>query len=545
MLPDEKIKEILLSESYVSQEDLDKANDFAGAHHTSFLEYLYEQNIANTATVGQALAEYYHLPYADLESPDKELINKIPEEIAAKFRIVFVKEVDKDIHIATDNPEQSGLQEELKKIFPDQNIILCYANTTDIEKCFSLYRKELSTRFGEILKSGKAVAPELLNEIFEDAVSHHASDIHFEPQESDAKIRFRIDGVLIEAGNLGKDHYNNILNLIKVMANARIDDHFSAQDGSIRHEGRDTIIDMRVSIVPTVNGEKVTIRLLAHYVKGFGLEDIGLSQDHQQQITKAAKKPFGMILVVGPTGSGKTTTLYSLLKILNNPEVNITTIEDPVEYRIPGVNQIQVNTKTNLSFAEGLRSIVRQDPDVILVGEIRDNETAEISVNAALTGHLVLSTFHANDAASTFPRLLDMKIENYLLASTLQLIIAQRLIRKICSSCRHSEEVHINDLWQLLPNPTKYFDKEVVTLYRGKGCKACNGTGFQGRTGVYELLTITKEMQDLLVKNPSAAEISAKSREQGGSFMFDDGLQKVITGVTTIDELVRVINPSE
>jgi type II secretory ATPase GspE/PulE/Tfp pilus assembly ATPase PilB-like protein len=297
---------------------------------------------------------------------------------------------------------------------------------------------------------------------------------------------------------------------------------------------------MRVSIVPTINGEKIVIRLLSQYVSGFALDDIGLSAHDQKLINEAGKKPFGMILVTGPTGSGKSTTLYSLLKSINKPEINITTIEDPVEYRIAGVNQIQVNLQTDLTFARGLRSIVRQDPDIILVGEIRDKETAEISVNAALTGHLLLSTFHANDAASTIPRLLDMGLEPFLLASTLELIIAQRLVRKICSHCRYSETVQVSDLKNKLMYPDKYFDKDKVSLYKGKGCPACGGTGYSGRIAIFEFIKVSAEVEDLVAKHPSATQIWEVAKQNGSRSLFEDGMDKVKNGVTTLEELKRV-----
>ena len=260
-------------------------------------------------------------------------------------------------------------------------------------------------------------------------------------------------------------------------------------------------------------------------------------------ITTAAKKPFGMILVTGPTGSGKTTTLYALVKILNKIDVNIMTIEDPVEYKIMGINQIRVNTQTNLTFAKGLRSIVRQDPDIILVGEIRDKETAEISVNAALTGHLLLSTFHANDSATAIPRLLDMSVEPFLLASTLEVIIAQRLVRKICSNCRASKQVSIATIKKLLPEAEQYFVGKTINLYHGKGCEVCSGSGYKGRTAIFEIIQINKELKELILKNPSTNQIWEVARRYGSRSLFEDGIDKVKNGVTTINELLRVAEP--
>ncbi|MEN9342035.1 MAG: hypothetical protein RIQ54_291, partial [Candidatus Parcubacteria bacterium] len=309
----------------------------------------------------------------------------------------------------------------------------------------------------------------------------------------------------------------------------------------MQYRAGDVAIDLRVSIVPTVEGEKVVLRVLGSYLQGLGLHELGFSKDHQHQIETSAQKPFGMILVVGPTGSGKTTTLYGLLKLLNQADVNITTIEDPVEYKMKGVNQIQVNMATDLSFARGLRSIVRQDPDIILVGEIRDRETAEIAVNAALTGHLLLSTFHANDAATAIPRLIDMGIEPFLLASTCDLIVAQRLVRRICDHCRVSVVQSRDRIASEYPTVKRFFSDKKCTLYEGKGCSLCSQSGYYGRTALFEMIAITPEMQNLILRHPSSAEIWSLAQSQHTVSMFEDGIEKVRNGVTTIAELLRVV----
>lgn len=546
MLDESKLKEILISESYVSKEDMAKADAEAAAHQSKTIDVLLENKLISNETLDQAIAEYFDVPYTDTETlPDKELVMKLPESFAKKYNAVLYKETDSSFSIATSDPKQDGILEAASKYLSKKKIIITYGRQEGINNALLYYRKTLSARLIEIIKTEQPAAPDLLKEIFLEALIDHASDIHFEPQEKDAVIRFRIDGLLHEAVKISKDNYDNILNLVKVQANVKIDDHFSAQDGSIRFEDQNNVVDMRVSIVPIVDGEKITLRLLSHYVKGLSFSDIGLLPNDQALIDAAAKKPFGMILVTGPTGSGKTTTLYSLLKILNRPEVNITTIEDPVEYRVPGTNQIQVNPQTELTFAKGLRSIVRQDPDVILVGEIRDNETAEIAVNAALTGHLLLSTFHANDAASAYPRLLDMKIEPFLLASTLEIIIAQRLVRTICPSCKKSVTLKKEEIEKIDKKIGKYFSNSEINLYEGKGCKACNNTGFQGRTGIFEIIEITKEMKELLMKKPPSEDIAELAKKQGSRTMFDDGIEKVKSGVTTIQELLRVASPPE
>lgn len=396
------------------------------------------------------------------------------------------------------------------------------------------------------------MAPELLSEIFEDAFIEGASDIHFEPFEKRVIIRFRVDGVLYEAGAFGRSYYEPLINKVKVLAQLRIDEHFSVQDGALRYvsrkkndEGVQRPIDMRISIVPTLYGEKIAIRILSHYTQGFGLRDLGLSEKQEAMIMRAANKPFGMILVTGPTGSGKSTTLYALLKHINTSDINITTIEDPVEYKIEGVNQIQVNKATELTFAKGLRSIVRQDPDVILVGEIRDEETADIAVTAALTGHRLFSTFHANNSATSIPRLRDMGIEAFLLASTLELVIAQRLVRKVCDDCRVSYEITRKEIEQKYKGAETFFNPGKHRLYYGKGCNVCGGTGFNGRIAVFEFIEVTDELEELILKDPSTEEVWAVAQKSGAMSMFADGMQKVKSGVTTFEEVLRVVDASE
>ena len=323
--------------------------------------------------VGQALAESYGILYADLNSnvPTRDQVLKIPEELAKKYRLVLFTEDEKTAILTTDNLKSRIEEADIKiiqSLFPGKNVEMRYSLPEDIDAVFINYRKALDTRFGKIIESGVRIASEIIDEIVQDALAYHTSDIHFDPQEEAIIIRFRIDGILYEAGKLPKQYYDNILNRVKVQAHMRTDEHFSAQDGAIRYKTNGQSLDMRISVAPTLDGEKIVIRLLAEYMKGFTLSDLGFSKTQQDKVIAVSRKPFGMILTVGPTGSGKTTTLYSVLKLLNKPEVNIATIEDPVEYKILGVNHIQVNPQTNLTFAKGLRSIVRQDPDIILVG---------------------------------------------------------------------------------------------------------------------------------------------------------------------------------
>lgn len=543
----QQLKDLLIKENYVTAEDLKKADEYAKFHRTNFIEYLLQQELLSTNLLGQAIAEFYNMPFVDLNAkkPSKEDILKIPEEIAIKERCILCEDGPKGAVVATDNPTNKNLAATLANILKGKKIQIVYAISDAVDDALIAYRKTLETRFTKILEKAHGVAPEIIDEIFQDAFLYRSSDIHFEPQEAEVLIRFRIDGILHEAARIQKEHYENILNRIKVLSQMRIDEHFAPQDGAIRYKKNSRAADLRVSIVPTVYGEKTVIRVLSEYVQTFGLSDLGLSEDDQKVLEEVAKKPFGMILVTGPTGAGKTTTLYALLRTLNRPEVNITTIEDPVEYKIVGVNQIQVSQQTELTFAKGLRAIVRQDPNIILVGEIRDEETAEISVNAALTGHMVLSTFHANDAATSIPRLLDMSVEPFLLASTLELIISQRLVRKICESCRYSHSVSIKEIEKSFPKAGQYFKGKTMNLYQGKGCAACNNTGYRGRSGIYELIRLTPELKDLILKNPSTQEIWDIAKDQGSHSLFEDGMEKVRSGETTIEEVLRITAPPE
>jgi type IV pilus assembly protein PilB len=542
----DKIKDILLKESYISEADSKAAE--AGAQSSSdYVDYLIREQLLDRRLLGQAMAEAYDMPFADLEANpiSKENIKLVPEDLARQQRVVFVKASDQVAALATDNPSKVELKK-LAPLFPHKRVRLAYTLPEYLEQSFTLYEQPLETRFSSIISQGRRVAPEIVDEIIKDALTYRASDIHFEPQTDKVIVRFRVDGNLREAGVLPKENYENVLNRIKVESGMRIDEHLTAQDGAIQRHSEGVQADIRVSLVPTVEGEKVVMRVLSSYVQGYTLAGIGLSDANRNQIEMYAGKPFGMILTVGPTGSGKTTTLYALLKLLNRPNVNVTTIEDPVEYKMPGINQIQVREASSMTFARGLRAIVRQDPDVILVGEIRDRETAEISVNAALTGHLLLSTFHANDAPTAIPRLIDMGIEPFLLASTLEVIVAQRLVRQICNQCRYSLPASeaIKALKVHQAEVSHYFSKND-NVYAGKGCNVCSGTGYKGRTALYELIAVTPEMQELIIKSPSTKEIAELARRQGSQPMFEDGVAKVRSGLTSIAEVLRVVEPPD
>lgn len=542
----DKIKAFLVKENYISAED-SAAAEAVSHDSAAYIEYLIRQELLSKTLLGQALAEGYKLPFADLSAkpPAKEQVALIKEDDARKMRLVVAHNDEHLVTIATDAPEAID-PAKVKALFSHSKVSLAYTLPEYINTAFELYEQPLETRFSQIISDSQRVAPEVVDEIIKDALSFRASDIHFEPRNQEVEVRFRVDGNLREAGHLPKEYYDNILNRIKVESGMRIDEHLTAQDGAMqRILDQNHHVDLRVSLVPTVEGEKVVMRVLGSYVQAFTFADIGVGEAHREIIERSIAKPFGMILTVGPTGSGKTTTLYSLLKLLNRPDVNITTIEDPVEYKMPGTNQIQVREASNMTFAKGLRAIVRQDPDIILVGEIRDQETAEISVNAALTGHLLLSTFHANDAATAMPRLVDMGIEPFLLSSTLEIIIAQRLVRRICRHCRYSLPLAESIKGVKMPAGFKlarYFT-DADTVYAGKGCNVCSNSGFDGRIALFEIIEVTPEMQELLLHGPSTIEIEELARRQGSMPMFDDGMEKVRGGMTTLGEVLRVVSP--
>lgn len=544
----DKLAEVLLKGNYVEQADVDAAQEAADSQGISLVNVLVSRRLTTKDLIGQAVAEYLKVPYADLNSfgVNEEFINLIPEQTRIDYRIVTFKKEGKKVVLTTDDPERA--QKDQAEVFDPlfkEKVEIAYSLPEDIDQALRNFRPALNTRFSDIIEGSDNITANIIEEIVHDALDYKASDIHFEPRKHDVLIRFRVDGVLQEAGHLSHEHYANVLNSIKLQSNLRIDEHYTMQDGAVRIMHKDSEVNLRVSIAPMTEGEKLVIRVLSQYINEFSLETLGIGMADKEIIGMASKKPFGMIIVAGPTGSGKTTTLYTLLKDIRDSRLNITTIEDPVEYRLEGINQMQVDTEKGISFSKGLRSLVRQDPDVMLVGEIRDRDTADIAVNAALTGHLLLSSFHANDAATVIPRMLDMGIEPYLLASTLEVIVAQRLVRRICERARYSYEIRRTELKRLIPEPERYFDEKTITLYKGKVNVACGGMAYQGRTVVAETIVVTPEMRELILTQPTAEEVRDLAYRQGTRSMFEDGIEKVKAGITSLEELLRVTQPPE
>lgn len=522
-------------------------------------DLLLDNDIISDNQLGKVIADMYDVPYVHLAGSEikKEILKIIPQLVAQKQQVIAFKKDKNGLYLAMANPKDRDMVDFIGKK-TGLPILVYYATNRDIENALNLYEKGIEQALLELISEAKEktkgdVDPSIIkivDMVVGYAYRNKTSDIHIEPYEEKTLIRYRIDGVLHDIVELPKTLHNQVITRLKVLAHLRTDEHQAPQDGKISYKLPEEDVDIRVSIVPIVNGEKVVMRLLSEKSRQFSLVDLGLGQEDLHKVETAYKKPHGMILSTGPTGSGKTTTLYAVLKLLNDRDVNIMTIEDPVEYDIDGVNQIQVNSRTNLTFADGLRSIVRQDPDIILVGEIRDNETANISVNAAMTGHLVLSTLHTNDAATTIPRLFDLGVEPYLAASTISVIIGQRLVRKICESCRVSIEVDSPE-FQNHESPfatdetykkllQTHFAASHSRLYFGKGCPVCHETGYMGRIGIFEVLLVNEPIRRAITERKNASEIQALAIESGMRTMLLDGIEKVKLGLTTIDELLRV-----
>lgn len=548
LISNDELKKLVLQTGLITEPKLNELEQFAHDSNTSLEDMLIERDVISDENLGILIADSLKIPFIVLTktSIPEDVYHIVPEKIARKQKVIAFGRDTNGIKLAMVDPRNTLLQEMIARK-TGSHVVAYYSTERDIYNTLKIYRKDLQKAFDELMKEvGQYAEPpvsKVVDMIIDYAYQDRASDIHLEINEAESLTRFRIDGMLHDMLRMPKHLHDQVITRIKVLSRLRTDEHLSPQDGKMRLRLEEEDLDLRVSILPIVEGEKCVLRLLASHFRQFSLVDLGMNEEDLAKVQKAISKSFGMVLSTGPTGSGKTTSIYSLIKILNTREKNITTIEDPVEYRIKGINQIQVNAKTNLTFASGLRSILRQDPNVVFVGEIRDNETASIAVNAALTGHLVLSTLHTNDAATTLPRLTDMDIEPFLVASTVNVIIAQRLMRKICEMCKASLQVAKGELMRSIPEATivRYFGhEEMLTVYQGQGCKVCNMTGYAGRIGVFEVLKVTKNIRKLIIEKRDADVIAQAAIEEGMTTMLDDGLKKIAKGVTTISEVLRV-----
>lgn len=560
---DKELAVALIKKGLLDEKTLKSIEASLKSKNLSLEESLFEKETISDEKLGTVIAELYQVPFVKLKDKTipTPLLRTIPHTLAAHQHILpFEKSAD-EIHVAINNPRNYELLNFIEKK-TGLKIKTYYATKKDIKSSLKAYNSDVNQKFTKLLKGALADrnkieslkdAAKILDTIILFAYQNNASDIHIEPHKEGLSIRYRMDGILHNIAELPLVILDLLITRIKVLANMRSDEHRAAQDGRIKIDLDGNEITLRVSIIPIYDGEKTVMRILSSAHQELDLETLGYSEKNMKFVQRNIVKTHGILLITGPTGSGKTTTLYSVLKLLNSPEVNISTIEDPIEYRLEGVNQIQVNPKTNLTFALGLRSLLRQDPDIVMVGEIRDEETAHIAINAALTGHLVLATLHTNDVASTLPRLIEMKVEPFLLSATAQLVIAQRLVRSICVKCKKTytmewnqlktfeEKMDLNQNLQTIFTNINNGQNGPLTFYKGEGCDACGGTGFKGRTAIAEVMEVNDAIKKLILRNASPPEIEQAGVKEGMVLMFIDGMQKVLKGLTTIEEILRVM----
>ncbi|MGY2702105.1 GspE/PulE family protein [Nocardioides sp. HB32] len=548
----------LLETGLVTHAQVEEAERAAGERAQTVLEVLLDSGWVDRSAVVRTAAMSAGLDYVELSDfiVDMTAVSLLPAEFARRAGVLPLARDDDELVVAV-SIRQAGdidLKDDLSRLTRSR-IRFAIANRADIEtRINQVYRAE-----GEMHDLTSDLAPEddaedlnaltevtdeapivrFVNLLITQAISDRASDIHIEPTERDMRVRYRIDGVLHDAHRSPKNIQNGVISRLKIMAEMNIAERRVPQDGrmSVTHQGRR--VDLRVATLPTVWGEKVVARILDTSNTQLGLDDLGFSNENFERYRASYTKPYGMILATGPTGSGKSTTLYATLNILNRPDVNVITVEDPVEYRLPGINQVQTNARAGLTFASALRSILRADPDIVLIGEIRDHETAQIAIEAALTGHLVLSTLHTNDAPSAVSRLIEMGIEPFLVGSALDAVLAQRLCRSLCERCK---EAYVPDEAELeRVSFTWDIDAGVPTIYRAAGCSACSQTGYRGRMALHEVMAVTEDVSRLAVARASTDEITRLAREQGMTSLKDDGWAKVLQGRTSIEEILRVV----
>ena len=575
----EQLKSFILDAGLIKEAQFDEAQEKAKKTNQRIEDVLVQGGLITQEKLTKLEAYILGIPFVNLEKEiiAPEILKIIPEPIVRSHNIISFRKSGDNLEVAMLDPEDLGTIEFIKKK-AGLKILPRLTTPKSIKNALMQYQKTLEAEFGEIIKEDvgeiksikeeegveekeelRKVAEEIpviriVDTLTKHAILQRASDIHIEPAEKEVVVRYRIDGILHDAMVLPKVVSSGIVARIKVLSNLKLDEHRLPQDGRFKIETGEYKYSIRVSILPTFDGEKIVMRLLSETAEALPLEGLGFRGETLERVQYSLKKPVGMILVTGPTGSGKTTSLYTMMEILNTPGVNISTIEDPIEYRIPRINQTQVRPKIGLTFANGLRALVRQDPDIIMVGEIRDNETAGLAINAALTGHLVLSTLHTNNAAGAIPRLIDMKAEPFLISSTLNLIIAQRLVRKLCPE---KERYKLKDAE--IKNFAKYCDLEKVLgvlkeekiaelkdtlkdieFYRPKPSKNCP-EGYSGRIGIFEVLNMTETIKELIVKRATSSQIQNQAQREDMRTMIEDGFVKAAQGITSIEEVLRVI----
>lgn len=576
----QQLKSFLLDADLVTEEQFNKCFEKAKKTKQKVGDVLVSEGLIEEKEMIKLEAYILGIPFINLEKaiiPPK-ILKIIPEPVARSHNIIAFKKSGPNLEVAMLDPSDLRTIEFIKKK-ADLKILPRLTTPESIKFLLRQYQKTLEAEFGEIIKKEskgiksikteklfaekkdlEKIAEELpiiriVDTLLRHAILGRASDIHIEPAEKEVIVRYRIDGILRDAMILPKTVALGIVARIKVLSRLKLDEHRLPQDGRFKIETDDYKYSVRVSILPVFSGEKIVMRLLSETSRAYTLEGLGFQGEILERVQDNLKNPVGMILITGPTGSGKTTTLYAMMEILNVPQVNISTIEDPIEYQMPRINQTQVNSKIGLTFSAGLRSLVRQDPDIIMVGEIRDEETASLAINAALTGHMVLSTLHTTNAPGAIPRLIDMKVEPFLLSSTLSVILAQRLVRKLCKEREKYKlsELEIENLGKYcdLSEVLKFLKKDKlikpsmefkdIEFYRPKPNKECS-EGYKGRIGIYEVLNVTETIKELIIKGASSDRIQEQAKKEGMRTMIEDGFIKAAQGVTSIEEILRVIS---
>jgi type IV pilus assembly protein PilB len=564
-----RLGDLLVAEGLISSEQLQRALGEQKGSNEKLGSILVRLGMVNEDSLIGFLSRQYGVPSITLSQLDidPEVTRLIPAQIARKYEVLPVKRAGNTLTLAMADPtnvfalddisfmtnlqvvpvvaSQGAIRKAIERIYETQvSAISEVISAMEVESGhMEVLESEAEGTASKLdvfeLKEATEEAPvvRLVNLILSDAIKRGASDVHLEPFEKVFRVRYRIDGVLHEMMTPPKRLEPAVLSRVKIMSSLDIAERRLPQDGRIKLRFANREIDLRVSTLPTIFGEKIVMRILDKEALTLDLSKLGFDAWGMEQFSKAIRSPYGMVLITGPTGSGKTTTLYSAIHTINSPDINIMTAEDPVEYNLKGINQVQINEEIGRTFASALRSFLRQDPDVILVGETRDLETAQIAIRAALTGHLVLSTLHTNDAPSTVARLIDMGIPPFLVSSSLLLIVAQRLARRVCQHCKIPYEVEEESLaaYGHLPRSSG-----KLTLYRGKGCEECNFTGLRGRVAIYEVLPVTQEIRDLILRSAPSSEIAAVASQQGVKTLREAGLLKVIEGVATVEEILRV-----
>src|SRR5258708_1416492 len=570
-------EDFLLEKKFITKENLIKARAESTSSNRNLFDYMVTERFITEEDLTKARGLFFNLPYIDLRNKtiSKELMEVVSRPTVITYKFLPFELADNVLKVALTDPSDLSALEALeflgqKNRFRIELYITSYASFQNASSRAANITKEVTQALQEVVEKEKAEeqkkqqikpsafidqkltaeAPisKIVDVVIRHAIEARSSDIHIEPSEEDLRVRYRIDGVLHSSLILPKTVHSAIVSRIKILSNLKIDEQRLPQDGRFHINLESKPIDFRVSTFPTVVGEKVVLRILDKSTGAPTLDELGISGRRLDAVKESIVKPHGMFLMTGPTGSGKSTTLYSILSILNKPGVNIVTLEDPVEYFIDGVNQAQIRPEIGLTFASGLRSILRQDPNIIMVGEIRDRETAELAVNSALTGHFVFSTLHTNTPVGAIPRLIDMGIEPFLLTASLNLVAAQRLVRKVCDKCRTQakpteaiEKVIREQMAGVDPEELKGIDMKNIKVFVGRGCPVCGNTGYKGRIGIYETLVISKKIQDLVTDRQPAIKIQEYAiKEEKLILMQQDGIIKSLQGLTTVEEVIRV-----